>query len=109
MRGKAARDLIAAGAISAAVLGSVATLLVTAAPAAAGAAARESIAASPSVDGEPSVQVARRRGPTRLRVYPTSSYPGPNAVRQCEARYVQEYRQSGTVIVPRMTCWWQRG
>jgi hypothetical protein len=30
-------------------------------------------------------------------------------VRQCEAHYEQEYRQSGTVIVPRMHCWWERG
>jgi hypothetical protein len=36
-------------------------------------------------------------------------YPGPNAVRQCSARLVQEFRPSGTVIVPRMTCWWERG
>lgn len=65
------------------------------------------IAADPA-PSEVSVQsVPRRRGPTRLRVYPT--YPGPNAVRQCEAHYEQEYRQSGTVIVPRMHCWWQRG
>ena len=36
-------------------------------------------------------------------------YPGPNAVRQCTARLVQEFRPSGTVIVPRTTCWWERG
>jgi hypothetical protein len=36
-------------------------------------------------------------------------YPGPGAVRQCTARLVQEARPSGTVIVPRMTCWWERG
>lgn len=44
--------------------------------------------------------------------YPTPyeyEYPGPNAVRQCSARLVQEFRPSGTVIVPRMTCWWERG
>ena len=35
-------------------------------------------------------------------VYPRY-YPGPNAVRDCTATYVQEYRPSGTVIVPRMT------
>jgi hypothetical protein len=56
-----------------------------------------------------SAQSRRRRGPTRLRVYPNVSYPGPNAVRQCVAHYEQEYRLSGTVIVPRMHCWWQRG
>jgi hypothetical protein len=41
-------------------------------------------------------------------VYP-SYYPGPNAVRDCTATYVQEYRPSGTVIVPRMNCFWRPG
>ena len=36
-------------------------------------------------------------------------YPGPNARRDCTARYVTEYRPSGTVVVPRMNCWWVRG
>jgi hypothetical protein len=35
-------------------------------------------------------------------------YPGPNAQRECVARYVTEHRPSGTVIVPRMRCWWVR-
>ena len=35
--------------------------------------------------------------------------PGPNAVRDCTATYVQEYRPSGTVITPRMNCYWRRG
>jgi hypothetical protein len=35
-------------------------------------------------------------------------YPGPGAVRQCVSRLVPEYRPSGTVIVPRMRCWWAR-
>ena len=37
------------------------------------------------------------------------SNPGPNAVRSCTATYVQEYRPSGTVITPRMNCYWRRG
>ena len=41
-------------------------------------------------------------------VYP-SYFPGPNAVRDCTATYVKEYRPSGTVIVPRMHCYWTRG
>lgn len=55
----------------------------------------------------------------RLRVYPREQAepdgvyprynPGPNAVRVCSASYVQEYRPSGTVIVPRMTCVWRHG
>jgi hypothetical protein len=36
-------------------------------------------------------------------------YPGPNAKRDCSVRYVSEYRPSGTVVVPRMSCWWVRG
>jgi len=60
-----------------------------------------------------------RRPPPRLRVFPRYApeadgvypryYPGPNAVRECNATYVQEYRPSGTVIVPRMNCYWRRG
>jgi hypothetical protein len=38
-------------------------------------------------------------------VYPRYN-PGPNAVRVCNAHYEQEYRPSGTVIVPRMHCYW---
>jgi hypothetical protein len=41
-------------------------------------------------------------------VYPRYN-PGPNAVRDCTATYVQEYRPSGTVITPRMNCWWRPG
>lgn len=58
-----------------------------------------------------------RRVP-RLRVYPNYEAvpevyprynPGPNAVRECNATYVQEFRPSGTVIVPRMHCFWRPG
>ena len=41
-------------------------------------------------------------------VYPRYN-PGPNAVRDCTAHYVQEYRPSGTVITPRMNCFWRPG
>lgn len=46
-----------------------------------------------------------RHRPRRVQIY--GSTPGPNSVRQCEAHYVQEFRPAGTVIVPRMHCWWQ--
>ena len=57
------------------------------------------------------------RPTTRLRVVPNVEpddvyphyYPGPNAERECNDTYVQEYRPSGTVIVPRMSCHWRRG
>jgi len=45
-------------------------------------------------------------------VYPLPydvEYPGPRARRDCSVRYVSEYRPSGTVVVPRMSCWWVRG
>lgn len=46
-----------------------------------------------------------RRTPRRVRIY--SNTLGPNAVRVCNAYYEQEYRPSGTVIVPRMNCYWR--
>jgi hypothetical protein len=85
--------------------------------------------ASRAQSGPSSVRVAQA-GPTdvpapppvrripRLRIYPNYEAvpevyprynPGPNAVRECNATYVQEYRPSGTVIVPRMHCFWRPG
>jgi hypothetical protein len=70
--------------------------------------------ASPPAEPRPA-----RRPPIRLRVYPRYEpepdgvypryFPGRNAVRDCTATYVQEYRPSGTVIVPRMSCFWRPG
>jgi hypothetical protein len=54
------------------------------------------------------VPVYPRYQPEPDGVYPRY-YPGPNAVRDCTATYVQEYRPSGTVIVPRMSCFWRPG
>ena len=60
----------------------------------------------------------RRRVIRRVPVYPREEwrppvypqyYPGRNAVRDCTATYVQEYRPSGTVITPRMNCYWRPG
>jgi hypothetical protein len=75
-------------------------------------------AQAPSAD-ELSTQPPVRRLPKRLRIYPRYQaepdgvypryFPGSNAVRVCNATYVQEYRPSGTVIVPRMSCTWRRG
>jgi hypothetical protein len=70
---------------------------------------------------EISSQTTTMRTRPRIRIYPRYprrpyttlyplpygvDYPGPNAVRQCVSRLVPEYRPSGTVIVPRMRCWW---
>ena|SRR5215216_6279217 len=51
--------------------------------------------------------------PYRLEssIYPVPydyEYPGPNAVRQCTAWLATEHRLSGTVVVPRTQCWWER-
>lgn len=48
------------------------------------------------------------RAPDERGVYPSYN-PGPDAVRDCTAHLVQEFRPSGTVIVPRMDCFWRRG
>jgi hypothetical protein len=72
--------------------------------------------ASPPVAADASLQ--RRRPLRRLPIYRLNPWepdvyprynPGPNAVRDCTATYVQEYRPSGTVITPRMNCYWRPG
>src|SRR5580704_5051785 len=75
--------------------------------------------ASPPADTEAGGQVRVRRPVRRVPIYPHSQpepdgvypryFPGRNAVRDCTATYVQEYRPSGTVIVPRMNCYWRPG
>jgi hypothetical protein len=87
--------------------------------------------ARPAADGAQTsraagVQLAQADAPvphrhvrSRLRIYPNRDYwpadvyprydPGPNAVRVCNATYVQEHRPSGTVIVPRVACVWRPG
>lgn len=61
-----------------------------------------------------SAQTRKRRPRVRIYredergVYPSYN-PGPDAVRECTAHYVQEFRPSGTVIVPRMNCYWRHG
>jgi hypothetical protein len=43
----------------------------------------------------------------RITIYPRRQQLTANSVRQCRAQLVKEYRPSGTVIVPRMQCWWE--
>ena len=85
-----------------------------------------------AVDGDRTVRSAQvqkkkaapRRAPTRIIVQPNLRYrldstpyprtdnlgfPGRNAVRQCVSWLAPEHRPSGTVVVPRMRCWWERG
>jgi hypothetical protein len=68
---------------------------------------------------EPAAPIRRGRALRRVPVYPRDGNepdyvyprynPGPNAVRDCNATYVEEHRPSGTVIVPRMHCFWRPG
>ena len=59
-------------------------------------------------DRRPRARVRIYRNDDVRGVYPRYN-PGPNAVRDCTATYVQEFRPSGTVIVPRMNCFWRPG
>ena len=43
----------------------------------------------------------------RVTIYPRKTRLSSNSVRQCRATLVKEFRISGTVIVPRMHCWWE--
>jgi hypothetical protein len=94
-------------------LGLVATFLAPPMAAQAETAARL-VRMSPPAVTEVSAQSRRARPRVRIYreddrgVYP-SYFPGPNAVRDCTATYVQEHRPSGTVIVPRMNCFWRPG
>ena len=74
------------------------------------------VRAAPAAPTDVSAQ--QRRVIRRVPVYPRDQwvpdvypryYPGRNAVRDCSATYVQEYRPSGTVITPRMNCYWRPG
>jgi hypothetical protein len=98
--------------------GTAVSLLTAGAAAQTAQATRTAQASQPAADERPA-QPAARRPTTRLRIYPRYQaepdevypryFPGRNAVRECNATYVQEYRPSGTVIVPRMNCYWRRG
>jgi hypothetical protein len=88
-------------------------------------AAAQAQTAAPELGLAPKPEVAvtdmsaqRRRPLRRIPIYRQQEWvpdvyprynPGPNAVRDCTAHYVQEYRPSGTVITPRMNCYWRPG
>lgn len=67
----------------------------------------QTAAAAKPIDA--TAQSRRRRAPTQLRVYRDRAYLPPNAVRTCDSWLEQEFRPSGTVIVPRMRCRWVAG
>ena len=94
------------------------TFLLPVAAAQAQTAPRVQAAPAQSAGTDISAQSRRyRRPPTRIRVYPRYDpddvypryFPGRNAVRDCTATYVEEFRPSGTVITPRLNCFWRPG
>ena len=50
---------------------------------------------------------APSRSRPRITIHPRTNQLSPNAKRYCRSWLEKEYRLSGTVIVPRMQCWWQ--
>jgi hypothetical protein len=50
---------------------------------------------------------AQTRRRPRVIIRPRRVRPGPNSQRICRSWLVEEYRPSGTVIVPQMRCWWE--
>jgi hypothetical protein len=58
-----------------------------------------------SADDDSHEVSAQRRA--SIIVTPSRSHPGPNATRHCDAWLEQEFRPSGTVVVPRMRCVWR--
>ncbi|MBE0701942.1 hypothetical protein [Afipia sp. 1NLS2] len=77
-------------------------------PAQSGAVAMPAATATPRVEefSAQSRETTRHRKPRRVHIY-TPRGPGPNSVRICHSYYEYEYRLSGTVIVPRESCYWQ--
>ncbi len=57
--------------------------------------------------GVRSSEDATTRTRPRVVIQPRRYRLSPDARRECRARLVQEYRVSGTVIVPQTTCWWE--
>ena len=65
------------------------------------------VAPAGAASGNRATQEFAAQSRTRIIVHPRTSFPGPNAKRYCRSWLAKEYRVSGTVIVPRMRCWWQ--
>jgi hypothetical protein len=68
-----------------------------------------SLAAAPASaqSGARSSDEAASRARPRVVIQRRTSQLPPNARRECRSQLVQEYRVSGTVIVPQTTCWWE--
>jgi hypothetical protein len=96
-------------AIMASAAVALATICIGSSPAEAQNVTHDSQRAGAAQQIETSAQSRRRRAPTQLRVIRERMYLPPTAVRTCDAWYEQEFRPSGTVIVPRMRCRWVAG
>jgi len=59
-----------------------------------------------ATDNSASNDISGQRRP-RITVYPRLNYPGPYATRHCDSWLEKEYRVSGTVVVPRLRCYWR--
>jgi hypothetical protein len=76
---------------------------------------------APGLEASVATDLSAQRRRPRIRIVPRQpaawpfprpgdySWPGPNAVRLCRDWYATEYRPSGTVITPQMSCRWVRG
>lgn len=56
--------------------------------------------------GDQRQELSAQRRP-HVTIYPRHRRLGPLAKRHCRFWLAQEYRVSGTVIVPRQRCWWE--
>ncbi len=99
------------------LIGAIGVVLALGACPAAGTAQAQTAPRIAAAQPGPDVSAQSRRPRARVRIYRNDDErgvyprynPGPNAVRDCTANLVQEFRPSGTVIVPRMNCFWRRG
>ncbi len=66
-----------------------------------------SVARASYASAAPTHEFSAQAARPRVTITPRSGYPGPNAKRYCRSWLAKEYRVSGTVVVPRMQCWWQ--
>ena len=65
------------------------------------------VVAGPYVSARTTHEFAAQSSRPRITIYPRQKQLNAHSVRQCRAQLVKEYRVSGTVIVPRMQCWWE--
>jgi len=75
----------------------------------AGSSASEATAPAAGIAGAEqthSLTAQTRRRP-RVIIRPRRVRPGSNSQRICRSWLAEEYRPSGTVIVPQMRCWWE--